>query len=84
MQEEARNPRLQHPLKRLRTFSLLVLRVSKIIVLMVSRSTQAGSGTSNFQATPEQIAQLSALLTQATHGAQGAEQPPGSNIFLSP
>jgi hypothetical protein len=46
------------------------------------RSTQTGTSASDFQATPEQIAQLSALLTQATQNSEAAGQPPGSSIYL--
>ena len=50
--------------------------------LIISRSTQAGSNVPNFQATPEQLVQLEALLTSAARGGQAAaEQPPGSSSY---
>ncbi|KAF8225873.1 adhesion regulating molecule [Tricholoma matsutake] len=46
-----------------------------------STSTQTSSYvTSNFQATPEQIAQLSALLAQGAQNAQATEQPPDLSL----
>jgi 26S proteasome regulatory subunit N13 len=49
--------------------------------MMISRSAQADPSTSNYQATPEQIAQLAALLTQAAQDRQATEQPAGSYFF---